>query len=224
MPSEMLKIFRASHFASLLGLLLFQPAFTDEIRFDSVRAWAAWSLPHGLVEATPDGRLQPVAIRRNIDAVANIALFGGGIHEAGSKASQAALVVDGDLTTGWAPNPQDPPDTWFLDLDLGRGVFATHIVLHFAADAPPFSLVDLLLSTGEPQIDESNTSFNDVLVFRTQHRFKENDSHRVVFELDQLLPGCRLEPVEQYLQRSGHRLSLALAAPLLRARLTFEIG
>ena len=32
---------------------------------------------------------------------------------------------------------------------------------------------------------QSNTSFNEVLVFRTQHRFKENDSHRVVFELDQ---------------------------------------
>ena len=104
----MLKLPHAPHFASLLLLLPFQLAFADEIRFDSVRDWAAWSLPHGIVEATPAGRLQPVAIRRNIDAVANLALFGGGIREAGSNASQAALVIDGDLTTGWHPDSQDP--------------------------------------------------------------------------------------------------------------------
>ena len=181
----MRKFPRTSHCASLLVLLVFRLAFADEIRFDSARDWATWSLPHGIVTATPDGRLQPVAVRRNIDAVANLALFDGGIREAGSNASQAALVIDGDLTTGWHPDLQDPPDTWFIDIDLGRGVFATRVVLHFATDAPPFSLIDLLLSTGEPQIDHSNTSFNDVLVFRTRHRFKENDSHRVVFELDQ---------------------------------------
>ena len=58
-------------------------------------------------------------------------------------------------------------------------------MLHFADNAPPFELFDLLLSTGEPQIDLSNTSFNDVLTFRIRHRFKENKDHRVVFELDQ---------------------------------------
>ena len=169
---------------SLVALWIL-PLPAEEIRFDSARDWNTWNLPAGIVEPTPDGRLQPVAIRRGIDATDNLAAFGGGIHQAGSNRRSASRVTDGDLATGWGPDPADPPADWFLDLDLGRGVFANRVVLHFAPDAPPFQLFDLLLSTGEPQVNESNTSFNDVLIFRTQHRFKENLDHRVVFELDQ---------------------------------------
>jgi len=209
--------------ALILGLLLAVPGLADEIRFDSAREWRSWSLPRGIVELSANGRLQPAAVHRNIDAVANLADFDGGIHEAGSNSLAADRTIDGDPQTGWSPDPNDPPDTWFLDLDLGRGVFATHIVLHFAADAPPFELFDLLLSTGEPQIDLSNTSFNDVLTFRTQHRFKENSDHRVVFELNQkdhtpirylrvknLLPvaGARLSEIE--VAAFGDNLSLKL--------------
>lgn len=169
----------------LLVALWSLPLPAEEIRFDSALDWNTWHLPVGIIEPTPDGRLQPLSIRRDIDAVANLSGFGGGIHQAGSKSRAASQVVDGDLTTGWSPDPTDPPADWFIDLDLGRGVFATRVVLHFANDAPPFELFDLLLSTGEPQVNESNTSFNDVLIFRIQHRFKENTNHRVVFELDQ---------------------------------------
>ena len=169
----------------LIHYLLNLPVDSEEIRFDTAGEWKTWNLPHGIITATPTGRLEPIVVRRDIDAVANLAAFGGGIHEAGSNARSAARIIDGDLSTGWSPDPAAPTDAWFLDLDLGRGVFAKRVVLHFADNAPPFELFDLLLSTGEPQIDLSNTSFNDVLTFRIRHRFKENKDHRVVFELDQ---------------------------------------
>ncbi len=207
----------------LSHLVLTLPILAEEIRFDSARDWNTWNLPRGIIEVSPSGRVAPVSVRRDIDAVANLAAFGGGIHEVGSNPRDAATVINGDSATGWSPDPQDPSDTWYLDLDLGRGVFATRVILHFTADAPPFALFDLLLSTGEPQIDLSNTSFNEVLTFRTQHRFKENDEHRVVFELDQsehtpirylrvknLLPveGAHLAKIE--VQAFGDNLTLNL--------------
>ncbi len=66
--------------ALALVALWILPLPAEEIRFDSARDWNTWNLPAGIVEPTPDGRLQPVAIRRGIDATANLAAFGGGIH------------------------------------------------------------------------------------------------------------------------------------------------
>ena len=62
------------------------------------------------------------------------------------------MVFDGDESTGWAPENALPEDRW-LELDLGRAVAAESIELVFAADAPPFALFDLMLSTGEPAVD-----------------------------------------------------------------------
>ena len=84
----------------------------------------------------------------------NARSFGGGIHAAGSNAADAEQIMDGDFTTGWSPNLKSAPGSWWLDLDIGRGVFAERIVLNFAT---LFELFDVLLSTGEPQ-DESHTS------------------------------------------------------------------
>jgi len=169
----------------LYSLTLSNYALGEEIRFDTAIQWNQWKLPNGIVEVTDDGYLRLLAVGRDIDAVNNARSFGGGIHAAGSNAANAEQVMDGDLETGWSPDLEKPPDSWWLDLDLGRGVFAKRIVLNFATDSQPFELFDVLLSTGEPQVDESNTSYTDVLIFRTKKRFKENKNHRVVFELNQ---------------------------------------
>ena len=45
------------------------------------------------------GRLQPVPVRKNINAVGNAEHFGGGIRRVGSNARAAGLIMDGDPTT-----------------------------------------------------------------------------------------------------------------------------
>ena len=46
------------------------------------------------------------------------AAFGGGVRAVGSGANSAQLVMDGDPTTGWQPDPEDPSDTWWIEVDL----------------------------------------------------------------------------------------------------------
>ncbi|MEE3233347.1 MAG: hypothetical protein VX294_04210 [Candidatus Latescibacterota bacterium] len=169
----------------LIIFLSVEYAGSDEITFNSAQDWRKWTLPKGIVKVTTDGRIRPTYLRRETNAIENMPLFGGGIHAAGTNIELASALFDGDLSTGWSPNIQDPKEDWYVDIDLGRGVFAKSISLHFDKLANPFSLFDLLLSTGEPQVDESNTTFNDILIFRTKKRFKENKSHKLVFQLDQ---------------------------------------
>ena len=169
----------------LITFLSVEYAGSDELTFNSAQDWKKWPLPKGIVKVTTDGRIKPTYLRRETNAIENMPLFGGGIHDAGTNMELASALFDGDLSTGWSPNIQDPKKDWYVDIDLGRGVFAKSISLHFDKLADPFSLFDLLLSTGEPQVDESNTTFNDILIFRTKKRFKENKSHKLVFQLDQ---------------------------------------
>ena len=170
---------------SIILLFAIENLGAEEIKFDSVEDWSEWILPNGIVEVTKNGNIKPLYLRRQTNAIENMLLFGGGIHDAGTNITLAANLFDGDHSTGWNPNISDPKENWFVDIDLGRGVFAKSVNLHFDTNAKPFSLFDLLLSTGEPQIDESNTKFNNILIFRTKKRFKENKSHKLVFELDQ---------------------------------------
>ena len=132
-------------FAVLLLLCLAAAAEADQLRFSSARQWSDWQLPLGAVAVAPDGSIQPVRITKNIDAVRDALQLGGGIRRAGSNPRDANALLDGDPATGWAPSPDDDPDDWFVEIDLGRSVSAHSIALIFAADAPPFELFDLLL-------------------------------------------------------------------------------
>jgi hypothetical protein len=203
------------------SLLLFIPAAilflegrsleADQLRYDSARDWGQWRLPLGAVDLTADGLIAPTQIRRNTDAVRDALKFGGGIRNAGSNRTVAALVMHGDPATGWAPDPQDEPDDWFIEIDLGRGVSANSVTLTFAEEAPPFSLFDLLLSTGEPETDNIAAPVPGTLVYRVKERFKENGRHRVTYAIAQadegpvqyvrfqpllMAPGARLTEVE----------------------------
>ena len=160
------------------------PASADEIRFASRRDWQAWSLP-GTVELTPQGALKPIAARRDINAALNAADFGGGIRRAGSNLRDAPLVMDGDLSTGWHPHLDDPPESWNLEVNLGRGVSARRVKLIFDPQGPAPALFDLLLSTGEHAVDEVDNPIAGTVVYRQRERFKENTRHEITYELDQ---------------------------------------
>ena len=137
--------------AVLLFLCLVATANADQLRFSSARQWSDWRLPLGAVKIAPNGSIQPLRVTKNIDAVRDALQLGGGIRRAGSNPRDAIALLDGNPVTGWAPNPDDDPDDWFVEIDLGRSVSAHSIALIFADDAPPFELFDLLLSSGEPQ-------------------------------------------------------------------------
>ncbi|NKB69461.1 MAG: hypothetical protein GKR89_20510 [Candidatus Latescibacteria bacterium] len=208
---------------ALLALLLAASSTqAQRIRFDSVQSWSTWQLP-GAVELTAAGQLRTLAARKNINATLNAGQLGGGIRKAGSNPLTAALVMDGDPDTGWNPNPADATADWFIEVDLGRAVTALRLHLVFAADAPPFALFDVLLSTGEAQVDDVGNALEGTLVYRQQQRFKENNQHRVTFELDQPehtpiqfvrienllhIPGARLAEVE--VEAVGDNLALRL--------------
>jgi len=132
----------------------------ENLRFDAKSDWEKWSFPMGTVELTEDGWIRPVFIRQNINASLDAGDFvverdgstpiqWGGIAGVGSNASLAAHIFDGDPNTGWGPDPQDDMENWWIELDLGRLVSATSVVLKFAPDVEPFEMFKVYASTGE---------------------------------------------------------------------------
>ena len=106
-------------------------AFGERVSFNSRSAWQEWAHPVGAVELQATGRIQPVPVRKNIDAVRNAEHFGGGIRSVGSNARYAGLIMDGDPATSWSPDPADGIENAYIELDLGRLVTAAEIVITF---------------------------------------------------------------------------------------------
>ena len=199
------------------------PSKSQQVRYDSARDWRQWQLPIGAVDLLPEGTIAPTRIRKSPDAVRDLDRFGGGIRKAGSNLQQAENIIDGDLSTGWAPNPDDDPSEWFIEVNLGRAISAHSVTLVFDADAEPFELFDLLLSTGEPETDFIAAPIPGSLIYRVKERFKENDRHRVTFEFENvddtpiqyvrfepllITPGARLVEVE--VEAIGDNISMGL--------------
>ena len=162
---------------------LYRPGAGDELRFDTAARWRQWALPLGAVELTRDGSVQPVAVRRNNNALQNAVAFGGGISRVGSNPAAALQVLDGDAGTGWSPDLDAAAADWFIEADLGRVVSAHRVHLLFAEDGPPFEIFDLLLSTGEQFRDETRTQVEGTLAYRIKERFTE-DRRRITYELN----------------------------------------
>ena len=199
------------------------PLAADQIRYDSARDWRQWNLPLGAVELTPSGAIQLTKIEKGTDAVRDLDEFGGGIRNAGSNLSTARLAIDGNPATGWAPDPEADPDERFIEINLGRAVSARSVTLVFDAQAAPFALFDLLLSTGEPETDFIAAPIEGSLVYRVKERIKENSRHRVTYHIEEideepiqfirfepllLVPGARLAEVE--VETIGDNIALGL--------------
>ncbi len=163
-------------------------ANAEQLRYHTARDWSQWTLPLGAVSVSPSGSIQPVRVRKNINATLDAVALGGGIRRVGSNPIDAPTVIDGDPRTGWAPDSTDDPENWFVEIDLGRSVSARSITLTFADDAPPFELFDLLLSSGEPQLDRVSNPVEGSLIYRIRERIKENGSHQVTYA-----PGAALD-------------------------------
>ena len=183
-------------FASLCGAPQLD---ADQLRYDSARDWRQWELPLGAVDLSPAGVIQPTQIERRTDAVRDLGAFGGGIRKVGSNSRLARFAIDGDPTTGWAPDPDADPEDWFIEVDLGRAISAHSVTLVFDSEAAPYELFDLLISTGEPETDFIAAPIEGSLVYRTKERFKENTRHRVTYQIEEVdaepLKIIRFEPL-----------------------------
>ena len=74
-------------------------------------------------------------MRKDINAALNAeqtSLAGEGGVVAASNQGEAGHVIDGDIGTTWAPDPDSPLGNWAIMVNLGRIVIAQKIVVRFA--------------------------------------------------------------------------------------------
>tara|TARA_Y100000758_G_scaffold290207_1_gene243558 strand:- start:469 stop:897 length:429 start_codon:yes stop_codon:yes gene_type:complete len=109
----------------------------EQMRYNTARDWRQWELPLGAVDLSASGVIKPTRIERRTDPVRDLDTFDGGIRDAGSNLNIAHFATDGDPTTGWAPDPEDDPDNWFIEVDLGRAISAHSVTLVFDARPRP---------------------------------------------------------------------------------------
>ncbi len=125
-----------------------------------------WDFPVGTVEFfAPAATARPYFVAKNIDATQDIVEHlrrnppkGVAAEDvdllaavsAGTNAAGVANLLDGDRTSYWQPNASQPLRDWWFELDLGRVVSATRILLTFVDEdlGDPFLQYTLLTSDG----------------------------------------------------------------------------
>jgi hypothetical protein len=175
----------------------------NQVIIETQRHWENWEFPLGTLEIE-DGSVQPQRLQRNTNAVVDIVDFLrlntpdhikkdpeeiilADAVQVGSNSADAFKAIDGDPMTYWQPEPVpegiDLPAQWWLNLDLGRFVFAKKIVLKFVDEemGDPFLLFDVLVSDGfKPKLSPLSATPNYTTVMRL---LQENKTQRV-FEID----------------------------------------
>ena len=119
--------------------------------------WLQWTYPQDVVEIAEDGEIRPAFVRKDINACLNATQFGhkerfrGGIRAAGSNAEGGLSMMDGDLHTHWEPDHQDTLSNWWIQLDMGRLVSATRVVVRFVeeGEGDPFLGFKVFVSRGD---------------------------------------------------------------------------
>jgi hypothetical protein len=113
-----------------------------------------WAMPRAMVRLEEDGSVGLLKIRKDINATLDAALFNGEA-KAWSKPGMAENIMDGRLDTWWSPDPNDPVNTWKIQLDLGRTVVAKRVRLVFVdtLGLKPFERFSVYVSNGtSPQV------------------------------------------------------------------------
>lgn len=169
---------------SILYVLLFISSLNaDQLRISSTQDWNAWSLP-GDAMTVADGRMQPGFVRRDINAVADAAQFGGGIRGVGSNPTQARNLVDGDPNTYWSPDTTVGIENWWIEVDLGRVVSANRIELHFASAGAPLEFFKILTSDGEPFFNNANSVIPGTLRYNKSTSYSFNQERVITIEFE----------------------------------------
>ncbi len=89
-----------------------------------------------------------------------------GISRVGSNPDSAANILDGDPATTWEPDPNDPIENWWIEVDLGRTVPVDELFLRFADEATgdPFRQFKVLTAPSQEVLlqDASDLDFAPV--------------------------------------------------------------
>ena len=149
----------------------------DKVVINSNEHWVRWKSASKTLQITDEG-VRPVFIRTSteieidgqivrvpgINAVSNASEYGGGVLAAGSNASMAFDLMDGDLDTFWEPEIDDPIESWWVQIDLGRVVSANKVVFKFVEEdlGDPFLQFRVFTSQGEESLN--NLIFRQVFV------------------------------------------------------------
>ena len=166
----------------------------NRVVIDSKEQWLFWKAAAKTIQVTDEG-VRPGFMRKSteievdgqmvrvpgIDTITNASEFGGGISAAGSNASIAADLMDGEMDTFWEPDMDDPIENWWVRIDLGRLISATRIVLRFVGEdiGDPFLQFKVLTAQGEPFPGRS-----DLLRFRKVLGTDTPNLDERVFEVD----------------------------------------
>lgn len=124
--------------------------------------WREWNFPTDAVQFNAEG-VRPRFIRARVNAALDAGTFSyedgakGGIRNAGTDLALAANIIDGREDTFWEPAADAPLDRWWVEIDLGRAVWAEKIVVKFAEEGAgdPFLQFKVLTSNGRPAFQQS---------------------------------------------------------------------
>jgi len=109
-----------------------------------------------------------------------------GISRVGSNPRNAANILDGDPTTYWEPDLDDPLETWWVEVDLGRVVPVDEIVLHFVDEelGDPFRQFRVLTAPDQDPVYQNADKVDFVSVGGT--KAPNRDKRTFSFLLEQL--------------------------------------
>ncbi len=145
--------------------------------------WPGWNFPAGSVDFSAEG-VRPHFVRRQINAALNAGAFSredvtGGIRRAGTNFAGAAQLMDGLEETYWEPALDAPLRDWWVEVDLGRVVWAEKVVVKFVAEGvgDPFLQFKVLTSNGDEAFQGSQS-----LDYRVAGRSEGLNKTQRVFE------------------------------------------
>ena len=143
----------------------------DRIEVSGISRWRAWNLPLGTVTVDSRG-VVPNFVLKEHNACLDAREFPldpeaeerGGISAAGSNLSRASGVLDGNASTFWEPDIDLAPETWWIEVDLGRAVSARRITLRFVDEelGDPFLQFKVMVSSGGTIALSKQTLFRQV--------------------------------------------------------------
>lgn len=136
------------------------------------------------IDSTATVDIKGNVITDNKDNVLYSYFFRPGISRVGSNLITAANILDDDPATFWEPNPLDPLDDWWIEVDLGRVVAVDSLILHFVADelGDPFFQFRVLAAPDQEPVQENFDKITFERVASTQAPNRDQRTFRFGLE------------------------------------------